>query len=120
VLAVYVRHYHYQRQLVPNLFVLFEYPTMSGPLVQVQELLLAFYASQGRYPRPNAVTRSEIDEIQRLAVPVARVLMVMMNPQSAGQNGNDGGLRETIRQQDQQVDIYEDAELLVSLNSSGW
>lgn len=90
---------------------------MSGPLAQVQDLLLAFYASKGRYPRPDAVTRSEIDEIQRLSVLVARDLMAMMSPQVASSKINDGGLRETIRKQDQQVDIYEDAELLVSQHS---
>jgi hypothetical protein len=86
---------------------------MSGPLAQVQDLLLAFYASKGRYPRPNAVTRSQIDEIQRLSAPVARDLMAMMSPQTASSRINDGGLREIIRKQDEQVDIYEDAELLV-------
>ena len=86
---------------------------MSGPLAQVQDLLLTFYASKGRYPRPNAVTRAEIDEIQRLSALVACDLMAMMSPQTASSKTNNGYLHEIIRKQDQQVDIYEDAELLV-------
>jgi len=86
---------------------------MESPLAQVQELLLAFYANKGSYPRPNAVTSSQINEIQRLAATLARDLARMMETGPVSRKNNDGDLSGTIRNLDRQVDTYEDAELLV-------
>ena len=84
---------------------------LSEPLQQVHDLLLAYYASKGKYPRPNDVTQADIDNVQRLCAVVARDLTTKL----AVPKRNNGGLEDTIRQLDRQIDIYEDSDLLVSL-----
>jgi hypothetical protein len=82
---------------------------MSSPMDSVQELLLAYYASKGRFPRPRDVTQNDIDTVKRLTTSVSRQLSI----QIAGGPTKKDGLEATILRLDEQVDIYEDSALLV-------
>jgi len=82
---------------------------MSSPLDSVQDLLLAHYASKGRFPRPQDVTQNDIDTVKRLTASVSRQLSMRIT----GRPAEKDGLEATILRLDEQVNIYEDSKLLV-------
>jgi hypothetical protein len=87
---------------------------MSG-IHQAMILLLASYATRGRFARPNDVTAQDIDEIKRLGATAADDLAKRLRLPSTTPRPNNG-LRATIEQLDKQVDTYENLELLVSFS----
>ncbi|KAG8768602.1 peptide-N4-(N-acetyl-beta- glucosaminyl)asparagine amidase [Serendipita sp. 405] len=80
---------------------------MSTPLDEVQEVLLAYYASKGRFPRPKDVTPKEVEDVKS----VLSRAFTQMTVQHGNQRGNNG-LRGTILTLDKEVDKYENEELL--------
>lgn len=87
---------------------------MSAPLQEVVDLLLAYYASKGRFPRPKDVTQEQIDTMNRLVASISVNVPIPID-----QRRRDD-LAATIHQLDQQVNIYEDPDLLVSLLDHGY
>lgn len=85
---------------------------MSDSIQQIEGILLEYYASKGKYARPNDVTHADIDKVRRLANVVANQLTVAMGLRAPAPTN---GLVATIQKLDRQVDIYENPELLVCL-----
>lgn len=84
---------------------------MSQAIREATVLILAYYASKGRFPRPHEVSEQDLNEVQRLGAAVARDLMKIVK---VPDQGNNKGLRREIEILDKQVDTYENQELLVS------
>lgn len=82
-------------------------------LEEVKELLLAYYASKNRYPRPNEVTAADIVKVEDLATKVAKDWTQRLEQAIKATRPNEQ-LLSTIRSLDSMVDTYEDAGNLVS------
>lgn len=84
------------------------YLTMSSPIEQVEQLILAHLASKGRYPRPDAVTPEDVERVRRFAIAFVRDI-TRMAPQPPRQQN---GLAHIITTLDKQMDMYEKGEFL--------
>lgn len=89
--------------------------TDESPIEVTTRLLLDYYASKGRYPRPNDVTPADIAEVEQLATIVAQDLVTKLR--QAETKRASGGLRGVIENLDQQADTYEDPNMLVYFTS---
>jgi hypothetical protein len=85
--------------------------TMSNPIEQVEQLILAHLASQGHYPRPEAVRPEDVERVRGLVSALSRDI-ARAAPQPPRQQN---GLASTITTLDRQMDTYERGQFLVSV-----
>ncbi|CCA72866.1 related to PNG1-protein with de-N-glycosylation function (N-glycanase) [Serendipita indica DSM 11827] len=88
---------------------------MSDPLHEVLEVLLALYASKGRFPRPNAVTQQQRNAVRQAGPIIVRRLVEILG--DAPSRAQSNALLETIRSSNEGINKYTDENLLALARS---
>ena len=84
---------------------------MSDPLHEVLAVLLALYASDGRFPRPNSITQQQRDVIRQTGPAITRRLVQILG--DAPPRSQSNALLDTIRSSNEGINKYSDESLLV-------